>query len=128
MLLQAILLFFFAGIVSVILLLLQPINLKTYNLAVIGTVLDKETHQPIAHAHVVLEELEGKYQSTMTSHPDGGFWFTLQPTKKYRVLLVDANQQVIDEAHLSTMNTESKTFDVTLRATKSSQLAYLFAN
>lgn len=126
MLLQAILILFFSGIVSIIIFLLRPINLKIYNLAVIGAVVDEDTQQPIVDAQVILEELNGNQSKTLT-HQDGGFWFTLQPTKKYRLLLVDENEEVIDEAHLSTLSTESKTFDVVLRGANN-KLPYLLAS
>lgn len=118
MLLQAILILFLLITLSIILLLLRPIDLKTYNLAVIGTVLDEDTQQPIQHAEVLLEDLNNQRKSKMRTHPDGGFWFTLQPTKKYRLLLVNEKQEIIDEAYLSTLSTESKIFDVILRCTQ----------
>ncbi|MFK7905352.1 MAG: carboxypeptidase regulatory-like domain-containing protein [Chitinophagales bacterium] len=128
MLFQTILILFFTGIVSVIIFLLRPINLKIYNLAVIGAVVDEDTQQPIVHAQVILEELNGSRQAKTLTHQDGGFWFTLQPTKKYRLLLVDENEVVIDEAHLSTLSIESKTFDVVLRGAGNNTLPYRLAS
>ncbi len=128
MLLQAILILFLLITLSIILLLLRPINLKTYHLAVIGMVLDEDTQQPIHQAEVLLEDLNNKRQSKMRTHPDGGFWFTLQPTKKYRLLLVNENQEVIDEAYLSTLSIESKTFDVVLRCTRTNNVPFSIAS
>lgn len=129
MLLQTILILFLLTILSIIfLLLMRPISLKTYHLAVIGMVLDEDTQQPIHQAEVLLEDLNNKHQSKMRTHPDGGFWFTLQPTKKYRLLLVNENQEVIDEAYLSTLSTESKTFDVVLRCTQVNDVSFSIAS
>ncbi len=128
MLFQIILILFLAGIVCLILILLQPISLQSYNLAVIGSVLDEDTQQPITNALVLLEEVQSGCQLKTFTRQDGGFWFRLQPESKYRLLLLDSHQEIIDEVEVSTINVESKIFDVTLRGTQSNILSFIIAH
>lgn len=115
------------GIVCILLLLLQPINLQSCNLAVIGSVLDDDTHQPIANAEVILEAVQSGERLRTFTRQDGGFWFRLQPKTQYRLLLLDSQQKMIDKKDLSTLNVESKIFDVTLTGTQNTAFSYMIA-
>lgn len=126
MIFQILLLAFLAGITILLLLLLRPINLETYNLAVTGAVLD-EYSQPIVDAQVLLEDLSNGQQLKTVTRQNGGFWFRLRPNINYRLLLLDVNQEIIDETNVSTHSVESRIFDVTLRASQNTKLFYLLA-
>ncbi|MGB0931591.1 MAG: carboxypeptidase-like regulatory domain-containing protein, partial [Chitinophagales bacterium] len=127
MIFQILLFAILIGIVIILSLLLRPVNMETYNLAVIGVVLDNDS-QPIDHAQVFLEDLSNGGQLKAFTRQNGGFWFRLRPNINYRLLLLDANQEIIDETNLTTLNVESNIFDVTLRSSQSTKLSYVLAH